>query len=224
MSPSRSRLWRAPRGGPLAVDAGLRDRVLVGLAALSLTLTACGGNAPPPQPGESRGFPPDLRGRRVMLLPVQRVAGVDGDPTAEVVFALTDRSDEVKWIVEDEIREILDRSPGIQADTRGLPVSLFLQAEVQRVGDPLYGQLRRMAGLVDAEVVLLPVLASYQASSEVEGSTPRVRLTAALIEPRSGRVLWFGVEEGDDVPRDDPRGLASAAERLARTVLWYVGG
>lgn len=192
------------------------------LALVSFALGACGGGtAPPPQPGDSRGVPPDLRGRRVMLLPVQRVQGVGGDPTAELAFALTERGDEVDWILEGEVVEILERSPAIQASTRGLPVSLFLQAEVDRVGDPLYGQLRRMAGLVDAEAVLLPILASYQASSEV-GATPRVRLTAALIEPRSGRVIWFGIEEGDDSARDDPRGLASAAERLARAILWYV--
>lgn len=158
-----------------------------------------------------------------MLLPVQHVAGVLGDPTAELAFALTDRTDEVDWILEDEVQEILRRSPAIQASTRGLPVGAFLQAEVQRVGDPLYGQLRRMAGLVDAEVILLPVQASFAANPEIEGATPRVRITAALVDPRSGRVIWFGIEEGEDVPRDDPRGLASAAERLARTILWYVG-
>lgn len=193
------------------------------MLVVTIVLGACGGGtAPPPQPGDSRGIPPDLRGRRVMLLPVQRVQGVAGDPTAELAFALTERGDEIDWILEDEVVEILERSPAIQASTRGLPVSLFLQAEVQRVGDPLYGQLRRMAGLVDAEAVLLPILASYEASSAV-GATPRVRLTAALIEPRSGRVVWFGIEEGDDTVQDDPRGLASAAERLARTILWYAG-
>lgn len=202
----------------------------VGLAALpwvagaGLLLSACGGTAPPPQPGEGRGFPPDLRGRSVMLLPVQHNLGIPGDPSAEVAFALTERAEEVDWILEDEIQEILRRSPGIDADTRGLPVSMFLQAEVDRIGDPLYGQLRRMAGLVDADVVVLPVAVSWEANTEVEGSTPRVRLTATIIEPRTGRVLWFGVEEGGDFERTDPRALASAAERLARTIAWYGEG
>ncbi len=177
-----------------------------------------------PQPGDSRGFPPDLRGRAVMLLPVQHVLGVEGDPSAEVAFALTDRGGEIEWILEDDVQEILERSPGIQASTRGLPVGFFLQAEVERVGDPLYGQLRRMAGLVGADAVVLPVAASFEANPEIPGATPRVRLTATIIDPRSGRVLWFGVEEGGDFPRGDPRGLASAAERLSRTILWYAGG
>lgn len=177
-----------------------------------------------PQPGESRGFPPDLRGRSVMLLPVQQNLGIPGDPSAELTFALTGRTDEVDWVLEEEILEILDRSPAIDADTRGLPVGVFRQAVVERVGDPLYGYLRRMAGLVDADAVILPVAASYEANPEMEGSTPRVRLMATIIEPRTGRVLWFGVEEGEDHPRTDPRALASAAERLARTILWYAGG
>lgn len=194
------------------------------VVALLTVLAACAGNPEPPQPGEGRGFPPDLRGRRVMLLPVQHNLGIPGDPSAELAFALTGRTDEVAWILEEEVREILGRSPGIQADTRGLPVGAFLQAEVDRIGDPLYGQIRRMAGLVDAEVVVLPIAASFEADPEMEGSTPRVRLTAAILDPRSGRVAWFGVEEGEDFPREDPRALASAAERLARTILWYGGG
>jgi hypothetical protein len=97
-------------------------------------------------------------------------------------------------------------------------------AEVERVGDPLYGQLRRMAALVDAEAALLPVQVSFDANEALEGAAPRVRFTMALIETRTGRVLWFGIEEGGEYPRRDPRGLASAVERVARTLLWYVRG
>lgn len=177
-----------------------------------------------PQPGESRGFPPDLRGRSVLLLPVQQNLGISGDPSAELSFALTDRSDEIEWILEEDVQEILRRSPGMDADTRGLPVGIFGQAVVERIGDPLYGQLRRLAGLVDADVVLLPVAVSYEANPDVEGSTPRVRFMAAILDPRTGQVLWFGVEEGADHPRDDPRALATAADRLSRTILWYERG
>jgi len=157
-----------------------------------------------------------------MVLPFQLRSGVAGDPDAELAFTLKIRGGEVKWIFEAEIAEVLDRSPGIQARTRGLPVGLFLQAEVERVGDPLFGLLRRMAALVDAEVVLLPVMASFQVNELVVEGTPRVRLTVALIVPRTGRVVWFGIEEGGDFSQQDPRGLASAAEELVRTLLWYV--
>ena len=197
-----------------------------GLAYVMLAaIAACGGGtSPPPQPGQMRGVPPDLRGRRVLLLPVQQVVGVPGDADAELPFTLEDLGRDVDWILEDEIAELLARSRALDARTRGLPVGRFLMAEVRRVGDPLFGLLRRLAALVDAEAILIPIAASFEPNQLVEGSTPRVRLTMALIEPRTGRVVWFGIEEGGDFPQGDPRGLASAVENVARTLLWYVSG
>jgi hypothetical protein len=117
-----------------------------------------------------------------------------------------------------EVEEILARSPAVQARTRGLQVGSFIAAEVERVGDPLYGELRRLASLVDADVVLLPVQSALVA---VPGGEPSVRFWTALIDVRSGRVLWFSVLDGEPFPRGDPRGLASAVDALARTLLWY---
>lgn len=179
---------------------------------------SCGRTAPPPEPGTSTGLAPDLRGRRVLLLPVQHVVGVPGDPDAELAFTLQDRGKRVMWVLPQEVEAVLARSPGVQASTRGLPVGTFLAAEVERVGDPLYGQLRRMAALVSANAVLLPVVASTDTQDDMLSA---VRVTTALIEPRTGRVLWFGVSEGGAYPPDDPRGLASAMETVARTLLWY---
>lgn len=170
-----------------------------------------------------RGTPPDLRGRRVLVLPVQQVTGVRGDIDAELAYTLETIGRGVAWIRPEEVEEILGRSPGMDARTQGLPVARFLSAEVRRIGDPLYGQLRRLSALVDAEVVLLPVAATFEPNAASPGSGPRVRLTTALIEPRTGQVVWFGVEEGGEFAQNDPRGLASAVERVARTLLWYVG-
>ena len=196
-------------------------RTLAAIAALVL-FAACGGPAPPPNPGQNRGIAPDLRGRRVLVLPVQQVLGVAGDPDAELSFGLRDRGKDIEWVFEAEVNEILTRSPGVDARTRGLPVGNFYQAEVERVGDPLYGQLRRMAGLVDADAIVLPVSATYEPNAEIIDSEPRVRFMVAIINPRTGRVAWFGVEEGGPFGPDDPRGLASAVEQLVRTMLWYV--
>ncbi len=186
-------------------------------------LASCGGGtAPPPEPGTSRGTSPILDGRRVILLPVQRVGGVPGNASAELSHALTDRGQDVEWVLWSEVDDALARSPGMDARTSGLPVGLFGAAEVERVGDPLFGQLRRMGGLVDADLILLPVSVTWETNPAVIGATPRVRFTAALIAARTGHVVWYGVEEGDDHPRDDPRGLATAAERLSESLLWYV--
>lgn len=205
----------SPREG----TRGLRPYHSAIIAAALVAATACGGSTPPPEPGQAFGAPPDLTGRRVVLLPVQQVVGVAGDPDAELAFALTDIGQDVEWILEEEVEEVLARSPAMRTRTRGLPVGAFTRAQVQRVGDPLYGELRRIAALVDGEAILLPVRASFEADERIAGATPRVRLTTAVIEPRSGRVVWFGVEEGGDFPQGDPRGLASAVEALARTLL-----
>jgi hypothetical protein len=167
--------------------------------------------------------PPDLRGRRVILLPVQQNLGVRGDLDAEIRFTFTDQGREVDWIFEEAVQRMLDRTPTMDTRTRGLPVSLFSAAEVERVGDPLYGQLRRMAALVEADAILIPIEASFEPNEAVVDSEPRVRFTAAIIEPRTGRVVWFGVEEGGDYPQSDPRALASAVESLAGTLFWYMG-
>jgi hypothetical protein len=156
----------------------------------------------------------------VLVLPVQQNLGVRGDPDAEVAFGLRERGSGVNWVLPAEVEEVLARSPGLPSSLRGLPVGQFLAAEVRRVGDPLYGELRRLSALVDAEAVLLPV----QASLEMDpGPDPTVRLWTALIEPRTGRVLWFSVLDGQAFPVGDPRGLASAVDEMARTMLWYGG-
>ena len=173
------------------------------LVTMVVVSAGCASTAAPPAPGQSRGVPPDLRGRTVILLPVQQNLGVRGDVDAEIRFTFSDRGREVDWVFEDDVQEVLDRTPGMDTRTRGLPVSVFGAAEVERVGDPLYGQLRRMSALVNG--------------------LPRVRLTATLIEPRTGRVMWYGIEEGGDFDQGDPRALASAVEALAATVFWYVG-
>jgi hypothetical protein len=189
-------------------------------ALLTVGLAACAGTARPPEPGEQQGTPPDLRGRRVMVLPFQENLGVPGDPDAEMAFGLTGRSSGVTWILPPELQRVVDRSPGSNLRIRALPVGAFTMAEVRRIGDPLYRDLRRLSEFVDAEVALLPVRAWTDADV---GSDPTVRLSAALIHVGTGRVLWFGVVEGTAHPLEDPRGLASAVDRMARTLLWYAG-
>lgn len=159
---------------------------------------------------------PDLSGRRVMVLPVQQVMSVGGDADAELAFGLESRGPEVTWVLPAEVDRVLARSPSMDARTRGLPVDAFLAAEVRRVGDPLYGTLRRLAALVDTEVALLPVRAQEVST---QGDSVRVRFHSALLDVRTGRVLWFAVEEGETTTSGDPRALATAADAVARRLL-----
>jgi hypothetical protein len=184
-----------------------------------LALGACGGRtAPLPEPGVVRGVAPDLRGRRVLVLPVQQNLGVAGDPDAELAYALRERGAGITWISAADVDAVLARSPGVQARTRGLQVGDFLVAEVNRVGDPLYGELRRLAAVVDAEVILLPV---QVAVGTEPGQDPRVRFWSALLDVRTGRVLWFSFLEGQGFRQGDQNGLASAVEQVAGSLLWY---
>jgi hypothetical protein len=209
-----TRLRRHPR------EASRRPRAvrLIPLAA-ALLLAGCGARtAAPPEPGTIRGVAPDLRGIRVLLLPVQQNFGVRGDLDGELAYALRERSAEVVWITAAQVEEVLARSPAMQTRTRGLPVGAFVQAEVQRIGDPLFGELRRMAALVQAQAIVIPVQATLEA---LPGEASRVRLWTALIDVRSGRVPWFAVLEGGAFPTDDPRSIASAVELVSRSLLWY---
>lgn len=188
--------------------------------AFLLLVAACGGSrAPAPEAGDSTGRVPNLQGRRVMVLPVQEVRGLPAGADAEIAFALQDRAgDRVQWVLPREMREILRRSPGMPIRIEGLPVGVFLQAEVNRVGDPLFGYLRRLAAITDAELALIPVQVRHRPGGE--GTEPAVEIAAALIQARTGRVYWFGVLEGEPGGAGDPRALASAADALARALIW----
>jgi len=154
----------------------------------------------------------------VLVLPFQQVLGVPGDVDAEFTFALRERGEGVMWILPADVEAVLARTPGMQARTRGLPVGDFLVAEVNRVGDPLYGELRRVAALVDAEVILLPVQAALASEP---GLDPRVRTWATLLDVRTGRVLWFSFLEGQPAPGAGPAALTSAVEQVVGSLLWY---
>ena len=156
-----------------------------------------------------------------MVFPVQEITGVDGNADAELAFGLQSRGEGVGWILPGALQRAMERSPGLGVRIRGLPVGMFLTSEVRRVGDPLYGDIRRLGELVDARVALIPVRLWAGAGEETPGAA---RLAATLIDVRTGRVVWFGVVEGDPHAPADPRLLASAADALARTLLWYVGG
>lgn len=188
------------------------------LLLVGVLCAGCGGPQAAPGPGTMSGLAPDLRGRRVLVLPVQQNLGVRGDPDAEIAFGLRERNVAVEWVLPGEAEEMLARSPGVPTSLRGLAVGQFLAAEVFRVGDPLYGDLRRLSALVDAEVVLLPVQTSLESEP---GADSTVRLWTALIDTRSGRVLWYSILDGEPSPDNDPRGLASAVELMTRSLLWY---
>lgn len=199
------------------------SRRLVAGVLVAGTLACGGGGANVPTPGTTFGAVPNLQGQSVMVLPVQIrqevPASVDAGP--ELRFALEQRGPSVRWLFPDTLRTITARSPGIQAPLEGLPVGVFFQAQVERIGDPLYGHLRRLGALASSPLVLIPIRLRYRSMPETVGDRvfePAMELTAVLIHIQSGRVLWFGIVDGSTGGPTDPRSLASAADRLARVV------
>ena len=192
----------------------------VGILLATVLTFGCGGNTQAPSAGSTQGVVPDLRGRRVMVFPVQIGSRVPGDASPEIAFVLRNRTSEVAWVFSDEMEAIKERSPAIDVTVRGLPVGVFLSAEVQRIGDPLYGQLRRMGALVDSDIALIPV--TVRAGAEGVGGTSVVEIVATIVNVRTGRVIWFGVVGGRPGSVADFGTVASAVEALAETLLWYV--
>ena len=154
-----------------------------------------------------------------MVFPVQIQSGIRDNADPEIAVAFRERSDEVDWVFPDEFEAALARAPGVQSRVTGLPVGLFLRTEVDRVGDPLYGQLRRLGEMTSAEVAFIPV-ALRVGTAEASGEST-VEIVSTILDVRSGRVLWFGVVAGRPSPTADFASVASAVETLAATLLWF---
>ena len=191
--------------------------LLVGAAA------SCGGT-PAPSAGQARGFVPSLIGRKVIVFPVQRDLGVGGNATAEMVFALQGSGAGPEWLLPDELRSTMARSGSLDAPLENLPVDVFLQAQVDRIGDPIYGILRRIGAVTSADLALIPIAvrpgpAALDSTGAVIDGPVAAEYVATLLDVRTGRVIWFGAEGGSRGPVGDPNRLASAAEALARRLV-----
>lgn len=158
-----------------------------------------------------------MRGDRLLILPVQ-LAGPEGEHLdQELTFALRQAGAPVEVLSADELEDVLAGVGRLGADPRNLPVAAFEVGEVRRVGDPLFGSLYRMAVLTDARFVLLPVSAREGAGQEV--CVRSLILNVALVEPRTGRVMWQGIVEGEPGASGSPAAAASVAERVAARLL-----
>lgn len=171
-----------------------------------------------------------------MLLPVQHVVPAISPPAtadttrpmlalsgeslraveAELAYWLPEQAPRVRWVLPDAIERAVQGSAALQAITvRDLPVRDFQRSRLQSIGDPLYGDLRRVAVVTDARLALLPIGAVWIPETAGAG---RVHLAAALIDTMGGRVLWYGVAASTPGERDDPAVAASAARALALQV------
>jgi hypothetical protein len=200
---------------------------LTALRVLALaTLAACASRAEPPSPDRPPDTrPPDLTGASVMVLPAQAAPGSNTLPDAEpvpgldreIAFWLAESAPRVEWVFPPALERALERSPSLGIRLNALAVASFHRAEVEIIGDPLFGDLRALGALVDARYALLPVAAEFALAAEGGGSG-RVEMRVALIDTRGGRVLWFGALAGEAGMAGTPSTAATAAQALARAV------
>lgn len=201
-----------------AGSAGTRTLAL----AWALLLAACGGSRQAPAPA---GPPPavsvapmDLGGRRVLILPVQASSGLAvnrEEVTREVVFALQDRDTRTEWITPERLRHLLRQSPGFAPDPAGLPSDPYVFHGDRRVMGPLADAVRRYSALTEARLVLIP----RSAVALTDSAGTRIRMNAAVVDARTGFLVWFGEADGEVKAADDPAAVASAAAALAARVV-----
>ncbi|MSR21973.1 MAG: hypothetical protein EXR92_00195 [Gemmatimonadetes bacterium] len=134
-----------------------------------------------PVPGTERGGIPDLRGARVIMLPLQIRVGAYPDVGNELEYALGRVGGPVEWLMPEDLREAVAQSPGVGAQIDDLPVDIFLVGDVERVGDPLFGTLYRLGALTNATMALLPVADQARAHDAMQA----VEISAALVDLRS---------------------------------------
>jgi hypothetical protein len=207
--------YRVHLGGRNPTGRGAPIFGALAVATLALATLAGCATQRPPSPDRPAPRAPALHGLTVMVLPVQggRIPAAPG-LDSELAFWLDDLAPGVKWVFPPALERALTRSSALEVPIHTLAVSSVHYAQVERIGDPLYGDLRRAGAIVGARYALLPVRGGYT-SGEVGG---RVEIAAALIDTMGGGVLWFGVVAGERGGPDDPAVAASAARALARTL------
>lgn len=185
-------------------------RLRVLLSGLLLAAAACGGRgdaqpAPPPPP-------PDLAGVRIMLIPVRAPAPARVD--AELAFWLQDRAGATDWVLPDELQRVADRTPAWRLRLDALQRPILDMGGHRRVGDPLYGALRQLGAVVDADYALVPLGVGETADT----AGVALSMAVAVVDIRGGRVLWLHTAHGE---RNSARAtaVASVAEAVARSLV-----
>ena len=148
----------------------------------------------------------DLGGQRVLILPVQASAGLQftrEDVTNELVSALRGRDTRTQWLDPARLRRSLAASPNFAPDPAALPNDRYEVYGERRVQGGLADALRRSMALTEARLV------------DPDSAPPFVRMSAALVDARTGLLVWWGEADGTPAAATDRALIASAAEAMA---------
>ena len=191
------------------------------VAAVALLAAACAprpvpaqSSAPAPRPAQAVA-PMDLAGQKVLVLPVQAASDIPqsrADVTRELLFALGERDTRTQWVDPDRLRAALRRTPGYAQDPDALPAESFRHHNERYMQGAMGSLVRRYSALMDVRLVLIPRGAQWLPAPNGGG---RVRISAVMVDARSGNVVWYGDADGEQRPTADGAALATAAAALA---------
>jgi hypothetical protein len=186
--------------------------------ALLASAAACGGG-PKPAPGHVAPAvavaPMDLGGQRVLVLPVQASSGLGfhrEEMTTELVAALRARDTRTQWIDPARLRRSLASSPNFAPDPGALPNDRYEVHGDRRIQGGLADAVRRYMALTEARLVVIPRSAVLVSP---DSAPAFVRMSAAVVDARTGYVVWYGEADGEAAGPEDRALIVTAAEAMA---------
>lgn len=128
---------------------------------------------------------------------------------AEIEFAFGEKEGAAHWALAPAVEARLARNPTIGVDPGRLAYRGLLAAPDSRAQlyEPLHTQLRQVAALFGARIVVLPLAVSYRECRAV--------LRLAIIDVRRSAVLWHGPVAGAVAEAASPFALTTLALRVA---------
>lgn len=203
--------------------APARRTLALACAALCIALSAasCGGKKPPPgtiAPATAVA-PMDLGGQRVLILPVQSASGLAFNReiiTEEIIAAIRARDTRTQWIDPARLRRTLAGSPTFAPDPAALPNDRYEVHGQRRIQGGLADAVRRYMALTEARLVVIPRSATLITP---DSGGAFVRLNAAVVDARTGFVVWWGEADGVPAEPGDRALITSAAVALAARLL-----
>ncbi|MCG8466700.1 MAG: hypothetical protein MJB57_00620 [Gemmatimonadetes bacterium] len=145
---------------------------------------------------------------------------------AELEFAFGEEEGAESWALAETVEYRLSRNPMIKVDPARLAYHGLLREPEphSQIYEPLHTQLRQVAALFDARLVVLPLTVWYRGPTDEERAAAetaedpargRAVLLAAIIDVRRSAVLWHGTIEGDPAEATSRSALTTLALRVA---------
>jgi len=163
-----------------------------------------------------------LAGASVLLLPVGGVVLSDSAALVPRLVAgqyalrtlaasvldstLRVRAPDVTWIGLEEQRRALRMAPALGIDPARLEDAYLLNPKVETMADPLWSQLRTLAGMTSARTAVAPAAVRITR----EGAAYTAEYVLVLVDSRDGRVLGRGRTLGPAAPTPEAALVAAA--------------